>query len=494
VRVGDAVLRYQTPGCGELVSLESGVAHLGCPPRPELWRHGQDSRVELALDTPRAEGGFEQTRVRLGDTQLTVCLLRACAVAGDLRLWATPGGHALELHTSRPVAVDSHDVVLELARGSLRLETRERGGGAFRADQWLRVEADGELAARDGRLLLAASGDSFVTTRDERFRANVGTTVELVVGTGSAAARWTEVGGDARRADELDLQRRLDAGGVAPSEAEAQDLLAAARGMAERAFKTTVRWLRPRGTLLERSRRTSALGPGLELVTVELERRGEGEQEPVLDGGITVVGLMADTGAFTAALRSPCNEARGVASINGFEFRVGSTGHVLPEAGLVLDGQVLGSIRTDPWYSNLLVDEQGRISIEDARAFYERGGLDGSVVHLLQGTTYLRQGRSMRRDGDNPEVNWRSAVGVGRPGGRERLILAHTLVPTTRVAALTAYGRGLTQAEMADLLSSFGAEDAVVLDGGPSAAMAVGGRLVSGGLRGLPVCLTLEPR
>jgi hypothetical protein len=190
----------------------------------------------------------------------------------------------------------------------------------------------------------------------------------------------------------------------------------------------------------------------------------------------------------------PCRDDDEVfATINGFAFKsAADTEEALPDAGLVVDGRILGRIRTDPWFSNLIIDRSGFAWIENATRFFERRGFDQNVAFLLQGTTYIQQGRNQRWDGDNPEVNWRSGIGIGHSDEADTIIIAHTLVPTTNLEALTAYGRGLTQYEMARFMMELGAQDAVVLDGGPSAALRLSGRLVSGGLRGLPLCIAVR--
>ena len=89
-------------------------------------------------------------------------------------------------------------------------------------------------------------------------------------------------------------------------------------------------------------------------------------------------------------------------------------------------------------------------------------------------------------------MNWRSGIGVSRGIHGQAIVLAHTLVPPTNLSALTAYGRGLTQHEMAEFMIGLGAQEALVLDGGPSAAFRLENRIISGGLRKMPLCIVVE--
>lgn len=479
-----ALVHYRSPGCGETLDLVTGVATLGCG--RALGRHPLDGHVELALDTWRSDAGLEHTLVRLGRERLTACLAAGCDAA-DLTVAADATGHVVTLAAVGTVMVESHAVAVTLERGALRLATARRGGGPYRDDAVLRLAVDGRATLANGRLRASCDGERWSAAVRDGARANEGTTVELTL----PGAAWTEIDGRFRHADRRELQARLDALAPDPTRGDDRDLAAVLRGAAEDALKTTVRYLRPRGRLVPVSRREEQLAPGVRVVVLGFRRDGTGGLAlELLPSELEVVGVVADPSAVVGSLDAPCRDDAGLAAINGYAFKRIDGEALLPEAGLVLDGRVAGPLRVDPWWGNLVIDHGGHVSIENARDFYLRRGLDGTVAHLLQGTLYVRHGHSQRREGDNLEVNWRSGVGLGRDGA---LILAHTLVPVTGAAALTAYGRGLTQAEMADVLVGLGAEDAVVLDGGPSAALSLAGRLVSGGLRGLPLCFSLRP-
>ena len=481
-----ALVHYRSPGCGEVIDLASGRATLGCG--RALGPHPLDGRVELALDAWRAGEGLEHTRVRLGAERLTACLGLATCAGADLQIAASAEGQALHLEARGPVALENNQVEVTLERGAVRLETSRRGGGPYRDDAVVRLVVEGRAAVANGRLRASCDGDRWSAWVLADRHTNAGTSVELSLP--GAGVAWTEIDGRYRHAERPGLQTRLDAVAPDPTYADQHGLGPVLRSIAEDAFKSTVRWLRPQGRLIPVSRRDEELAAGVRLVTLDFRRESTpGPAPEVLPGELTVVGVVADPAHVAASLDAPCRDDAGLAAINGYAFSRIDGGALLPEAGLVVDGQVHGRLRVDAWWANLVIDHDGRVGIEGAREFYARQGLDASVTHLLQGTLYVRGGKSVRHEGDNPEVNWRSAVGLGRGG---EIILAHTLVPMSGGAALTAYGRGLTQAEMADVLVDLGAVDALVLDGGPSAALSLDGRLVSGGLRGLPLCLTLR--
>ena len=488
------ILRYRTPGCGESLDLRAAEAQLGCGLRDGTPTRPPDARVELTLDTFLEGQGYEHTRVDLSDAQLSACLAPACATATSdaLKLHPSEDGHHLLVSTGTPVVVESHQIVFEITAGRLSIDTSRRGGGVYRVDQLIRCQLEGEINYRNGRLLFASSEATWAVAVDRRLNANDGT--ELEVRVEPAPAAWTEVDGTYRRAQDPLLQRRFDEAAPDPTTFGKDGLFWAMRRLAEQAFKRTIRYLRPSGALVEVTRREADVETGVRLVRVTFQRQAADQQGvQVAEGDIEVIGLELDGHRFKAAVRAPCRDDHAVATINGYTFKQSPEGAApLPDAGLVSNGRVLGRLRTNPWYSNLIVDGHGQTWIENAQRFFQRHGFDPTIEHLIQGTTYLMDGRNVRVDGDNPEVNWRSGIGVAHTADSDRIFLAHTLLPATNLAALTAYGRGLTQYEMAQFMLGLGAQDALILDGGSAATFRVGDSLVSGGLRELPLCIAIE--
>lgn len=492
---GTDIIRYQTPGCGERFDLADGTATLGCPP-PAAGTPMLPAVLSLESMTPTA--GLEHTRITLGPEPLTTCISASCAARPDVGVVLLPSdaGHRLRVTTGRPVSVECHQIVFELARGTLSLATSRRGGGVYRMAQLIEATLDGEASFRNGQLLFSGRPQHFAINVALDLHSNDGTELSLTLGPPAAALRWIEIDGRYRRADDLELQRRFDRVAPDPSTSAAAGLPGAMQRLAEEAFKASMRFLRPQGELVLQRREVSQIGPGLSLSRLAYSRQtAAAEVVGVGSGEIEVVGLVADADRFSVALRAPCATADAVATINGGTRKlVADAEALLPDAGLVISGRVVGQLRVNPWYANLVVDRQGEVKIEPAASFFARQGFGDSVLHLLQGAFYVRDRQNVRRFGDNPEVNWRSAIGKGRGPNGDTIIIAHTLLPRTNVEALTAYGRGLTQYEMAALLLGLGATDALVLDGGPSATFKLGAQISSGGLRPEPMCVALEAR
>lgn len=491
------VARYQSPGCGEVIDLATGSAHLGCGQRPLPAPRALENHVELTLDSFADGGGFEHTSVRLGANEIAACLLPSCgrsAPSVAVQLLPRKLGHALTITAAEPVAVENHQVVFEIRDGTFALETARRGGGAFRSDETLRCRFDGNVTYRNGRLLFSGRPSQWAVETFGELGSNDGTALEVSLGRGDTAVAWTELDGTYRRSPKHDLQLYFDSTAPDPTSLVRNNLVFRMRKMVERGFKTTVRYLRPKGILelVQRSETSSQEGVTVTKITY---RRQQAEREvAALGGEIEVVGLRIDARRFKTALRAPCNDSDALATINSYAFKYPSAGpELLPDAGLVIHGKVVGRLRTDPWYSNLVVARDGTTRIENAQAFFLRNGFDASLEDVVQGTTYVRDGKNQRWQGDNAEVNWRSGIGVRRTAAASEIIVAHTVLPNSNLEAMTAYGRGLTQFEMAEVMVALGADDAMILDGGPSAAFS-GAGIVSGGLRELPCCIAIVPR
>jgi len=486
-------LRYRSHGCGETLDLATGLAVLGCQASS---RQGSDS-AELSLDSHRPGTGFSQTRLTLDTPDLAACLLPQCASERALvvSLQSNSGNHALRIVSDVPIRIEHADMRFEIGAGALELTSSERGGGAFRADQRAVVSIKGAVAYRNGRLWGALAADRWQVGVDAAGASNDGTELDMTLLLPHGSVNWIEEDGIYRRADEPALQARLDAVAPDPTYAGQDSLWTEAQSVAERAFKSTVRFLRPAGELVELKRQHADLAAGATLMRMGFSRRLPQDAVAAATPDVELAIVTLDPARARLELRSPCDPEGALATINGYAYRhTGVPGELLPDAGLMLHGQVLGRIKTHPWYVNLLIDKTGDVRLENARHFFDRQGVRGDLDALLQGAIYLQGGRNHRQPNDNPEVNWRSALALGTVDGAPRIFLVHTLLPTTALGAATAYGRGLTQFEMAEQLRALGATDALVLDGGPSAALTIPGVLASGGVRPVPLCVAAVRR
>ena len=500
------VLRYRSPGCGERIDLASGQATLGCPSSADRPARLRNTPVDLTLDRETKDGAIDRTLVQLGDghVQAQVGQPRADSSSRPLELWATPAGLHLHYAPTSLAVIDTQRIVLETETGDVSLETRQEGGGVFRVGEKVTGRLRGAVRYRNGQLLFASRSLSTVVDGgliwrvavDPQLHTNTGVDFEVTFASSAGDLSWTEIDGRFRKSAQPTLQARLDE--VAPDPAAPNGWLGAdMRRMAESAFKQFAHSLRPTGAIRELGRTSDRVSEGAELVRVRLVRdRAPGEGSRPVESETTLAVLILDTDRFQLHLRHPCDlEKAGYAAINGYTFAEAAIeGQRLPDAGLLVDAHLVGKLRTDPWYGNLSIDDAGTPSLEAADRAFARGALPAATRELIQGTVYVRNGQSARSYGDNAEINWRSAIGLRHANGKLQILFAHTLLTRSGIMAGFTYGDGLTQHEMAELLLGFGIEEALILDGGPSAAMKVEGVLSSGSLRPTPVCIVAESR
>ncbi|MFC1610228.1 phosphodiester glycosidase family protein [Myxococcota bacterium] len=501
VRKGEAgerrVLRYRSPGCGETMDLRTGVARLGCPGPQSKPGRPLDTFVDVTLDTFIPGQGYERTRLRPGDGIFEAQLLSPGQTeVTTVALWAGSRGHLLNMRSLGPSTVEAHRVFFEVKSGSFSLSSDHTGGGPYRAGQIMQCRFDGQIAYRNGQLLFASGAHGWDARVDSDLHTNDGVEMQVAFDRAPRRLEWIEVDGRYRRSEDSSLQHRFDQGAPDPA-APRGGLGAEIQRLASQAFKKIARGMRAEGPVEEVERRARSLQPGAQMVEATFRRRPtETERIAARESTVKVYGLILDTALFRLDLVHPCNlETSAFAVINGFTFDFGTHTHeVLPDTGLIIDGTLHAKLRTNPWYGNLIVDRRGGVRVEGADAFYRRHGMGLQIRHLLQGTVYVRGGRSVRRKGDNPEINWRSAVGVRTGPSGDQIIFAHTRVPPSPFGAAAAYGSGVTQYEMARFLVTLGVDEALILDGGPSAAFRVQSSVKSGGLRPTPVCLTARTR